>query len=46
MNVLLLGANGYMGPHVVRAIAAEFGVTVGEIIQAPIEGLVRYHHHF
>lgn len=31
MNVLLLGANGYMGPHVVRALAGEHRLRITDV---------------
>ena len=35
MNVLLLGANGYMGPHVVRALAGEHHLRLTDIQPPP-----------
>lgn len=39
----VVGSVGFHFQNTFKKIAAEFGVTVGEFIQAPIEGLVRYH---
>ena len=35
MNVLLLGANGYMGPHVVRALAPDHHLRITDIQPPP-----------
>jgi nucleoside-diphosphate-sugar epimerase len=35
MNVLLLGANGYMGPHVVRVLAGEHRLRITDIQPPP-----------
>jgi len=35
MNVLLLGANGYMGPHVVRALARDHRLRITDIQPPP-----------
>ncbi len=35
MNVLLLGANGYMGPHVVRALVGEHRLRITDIQPPP-----------
>jgi N-acetylglucosamine kinase-like BadF-type ATPase len=40
----VIGSVGFHFQDAFRKVASEFGVTVGEIIQAPIEGLVRYHN--
>jgi hypothetical protein len=37
MNVLLLGANGYLGPHVVRALAPHHHLRITDIKPAPPE---------
>jgi len=45
MNVLLLGANGYMGPHVVQALAAEHRLRVTDIHPPPDEIKRAYGDH-
>jgi hypothetical protein len=35
MNVLLVGANGYMGPHVVRALAGEHRLRITDVQPPP-----------
>jgi hypothetical protein len=37
MNVLLLGANGYLGPHVVKALAPHHRLRITDIQPAPSE---------
>ncbi len=37
MNVLLIGANGYLGPHVVRALAPHHHLRITDIKPAPPE---------
>jgi len=37
MNVLLIGANGYLGPHVVRALAPDHRLRITDIKPAPAE---------
>ncbi len=37
MNVLLIGANGYLGPHVVKALAPHHHLRITDIKPAPLE---------
>ena len=37
MNVLLIGANGYLGPHVVKALASHYHLRITDIKPAPAE---------
>jgi hypothetical protein len=37
MNVLLIGANGYLGPHVVKALAPHHHLRITDIKAAPLE---------
>ena len=37
MKVLLIGANGYMGPHVVRALAPHHHLRITDITPPPDE---------
>jgi glucosamine kinase len=39
----VIGSVGFHFQEIFKKVAEEFGVKVGEIIQAPILGLVRYH---
>ncbi len=45
MNVLLLGANGYMGPHVVQSLAAEHRLRITDIHPSPDEIKRAYGDH-
>jgi nucleoside-diphosphate-sugar epimerase len=45
MNVLLLGANGYMGPHVVRALAPSHRLRITDVRPAPKEVEQTYGEH-
>jgi hypothetical protein len=45
MKVLLLGANGYMGPHVVKAIAPYHHLRITDILPPPAEIKEQYKNH-
>jgi len=45
MNVLLLGANGYMGPHVVRALAPDHRLRITDVRPVPKEIEQTYGEH-
>ena len=30
--------------HIIREVAAEFGMRLGNVIKSPIDGLVKYHN--
>jgi hypothetical protein len=45
MNVLLLGANGYLGPHVVKALAPHHHLRITDIKPAPDEIREQYSAH-
>ncbi len=45
MNVLILGANGYLGPHVVRALAPHHHLRVTDIRPAPPEIQTQFAGH-
>lgn len=45
MNVLLLGANGYMGPHVVRALAGEHRLRITDVQPPPPDVRRTYDDH-
>lgn len=45
MNVLILGANGYLGPHVVKALAPHHRLRITDIRPAPAKTQEEYAHH-
>jgi hypothetical protein len=45
MNVLLIGANGYMGPHVVKALAARHRLRITDVQPPPQEITQAYDEH-
>lgn len=45
MKVLLLGANGYMGPHVVRALAPHHQLRITDIVPPPDEVKKEFAEH-
>ncbi len=45
MNVLILGAHGYLGPHVVAALAAEHHLRITDIKPAPETARQKYPGH-
>ena len=45
MNVLLIGANGYMGPHVVKELASSHRLRITDITPPPTEIAQAYREH-
>jgi len=45
MNVLIVGANGYLGPHVVKALAPHYHLRVTDIKPPPAEIRKKFHEH-
>ena len=45
MNVLIVGANGYLGPHVVRTLAPHHHLRITDIKPAPAEVKEKYAGH-
>jgi len=45
MNVLIIGANGYLGPHVVEALAPHYHLRITDIKPAPSEVRTKYSGH-
>jgi hypothetical protein len=45
MNVLIVGANGYLGPHVVKALAPHHHLRVTDVKPAPAEIKKNLHEH-
>ena len=45
MNVLILGANGYMGPHVIQELAGRHTLRITDIRPAPAEIQAQYGDH-
>lgn len=45
MNILMVGANGYMGPHVVEALAPQHHLRITDVKPAPAEIRTRYAEH-
>ena len=45
MNVLLIGANGYLGPHVVKALAPHHHLRITDVKPAPAEIKARFAGH-
>ena len=45
MNVLIIGANGYLGPHVVQALAPHYKLRITDIKPAPSEVRTKYINH-
>ena len=45
MNVLIIGANGYLGPHVVKALAPHHHLRITDIKPPPAEIKRQFHQH-
>ena len=45
MNVLLIGANGYLGPHVIKELAADYHLRITDITPPSPEIRQRFSHH-
>lgn len=45
MNVLLIGANGYLGPHVVKALAPHHRLRITDVKPAPAEIKAKFARH-
>lgn len=45
MKVSFIGSIAYHFQDILRESLADFGLTIGEVMQAPAEGLIRYYQH-
>ena len=45
MKVSSIGSIAYHFQDILRESLADFGLTIGEVMQAPAEGLIRYYQH-